>query len=85
MVAKTEKINARIEPDLKIEVEEILKSLGMTTTEAITVFFKQILMNKGIPFGVKIPNHATRKVLRDAQKRKGLIKTSLKELRKEYE
>ena len=84
MVAKTEKINARIEPELKLGVENILKKIGMTTTEAITVFFRQILMNKGIPFDIKIPNRETKKILREIQERKGLVKTNLDTLKKEY-
>jgi len=85
MSIKTEKINARIEPDLKLEVEAILKKLGISTTEAVTMFFRQIVMNKGIPFDVRIPNRKTRKVLKEVTKRKGLIKTSLDDLREEYQ
>jgi DNA-damage-inducible protein J len=84
MAAKTEKINARIEPDLKADVEKILKKIGMTTTEAITVFFRQISMNKGIPFDIKVPNRETRKILKEIQKRKGLVKTSVDGLRKKF-
>ena len=85
MITKTEKINARVAPDLKIEVEAILKKLGMSTTEAVTMFFRQIVMNKGIPFDVRIPNSKTQKVLKDVRERKGLVKTSVSDLRREFE
>jgi DNA-damage-inducible protein J len=85
MITKTEKLQARIAPDLKVEVEAILKKLGMSTTEAVTMFFRQIVMNKGMPFDVRIPNSETQKILKDIRVRKGLTKTSMVELRKEFE
>jgi addiction module RelB/DinJ family antitoxin len=37
-MARTAMINARTERELKNEVEEILESLGLSTTEAINIF-----------------------------------------------
>jgi len=54
-MAKTAMINARTEIELKTEVEEILKTLGMSTTEAINIFFKQVKMRAGLPFPSKSP------------------------------
>ena len=64
---KTAAINARIAPDLKNEVESILSRLGVTTTQAITMYFEQIRMNKGLPFAVKIPNEETLQAMREAE------------------
>lgn len=58
-MAKTAMIRARTEPDLKEEVERILNKLGMTSTEAINLFYKQVKLRKGLPFDVKIPNKTT--------------------------
>lgn len=85
MIGKTEKINARIEPSLKFEVEAILKKLGISYTEALTIFFKQIVLRNGLPFEVVIPNKKTRKVLTGIRKGKGLVKTNLEELRRDYQ
>ncbi len=57
---KTTSVQARIEPKLKREVERILSTLGLTTTQAITLFFKQMELRKGLPFPVEIPNEITR-------------------------
>jgi len=65
---KSEMIRARVEPGLKKEAEAVLGKLGMTPTEAITVFYRQIALNRGLPFSVRIPNAATRKALRDAER-----------------
>ena len=65
---KSSMIRARIEPDLKYRVEKILQKIGLNTTQAITIFYKRILMNKGMPFEVKIPNATTRKVFEETDK-----------------
>ncbi len=52
-------IRARVEPELKAEVEEIFHELGLTTTEAIALFYHQVKTRKGIPFDVSIPNKTT--------------------------
>jgi len=49
-------IHARMEPELKQTVEGIFKELGMTTTEAVTLFYKQVKMRHGLPFSVEVPN-----------------------------
>lgn len=70
--AKTEFIRARIEPDLKHKVEAILEKIGLNQTEAIRLFYSQIVLNEGLPFDVKIPNRETRKAIRDTEKGIGL-------------
>jgi DNA-damage-inducible protein J len=58
---KTSTIRARVEPGLKNDVEKLLHRLGVTTTEAITMFYSQIRLRKGLPFPVEIPNATTRR------------------------
>ena len=65
-------IRARVEPALKHEAEAVLDRLGMTPTEAITLFYKQVTLYRGLPFPVRIPNAATRKALRDVRSRKNI-------------
>jgi DNA-damage-inducible protein J len=43
-MAKSEIIRARVEPALKHEAEAVLGKLGMTPTEAITLFYKQVTL-----------------------------------------
>jgi len=61
-------INARIESDLKHDVEDILKRLGLSATQAIGMFYQQVKYHNGIPFEVKIPNNETQKVIEEARK-----------------
>lgn len=72
-MARTAMINARTERELKKEVEGILKNLGMSTTEAINIFFRQVKLRRGLPFPVEIPNDATLKVFKDSEEGKGLV------------
>lgn len=73
-MARTAMIYARTEVELKAEVDGILKALGMSTTEAINIFFKQVKMRRGLPFPVEIPNDETLETLRGSETGKGLVK-----------
>ncbi|MBI3419373.1 MAG: type II toxin-antitoxin system RelB/DinJ family antitoxin [Proteobacteria bacterium] len=73
-MSKTDIINARIEPRLKRSAETIFRSLGMTTTDAISMFLSQVVLNRGIPFPVKIPNKITRQAMKDLKTGKGVKK-----------
>ena len=81
-MAKTEMIRARVEPELKREAEELFSSLGLSTTEAITLFYKQVTLHQGLPFQVRIPNSETVEALEQARDRRGLTEyDSLEELK----
>jgi len=69
---KSAMIRARVEPDLKEEVESIFKELGLTTTEAINIFYHQVRVKKGIPFELSIPNEITLKTTRKTDKEEEL-------------
>ena len=57
-MAKSANLYARIEPDLKEQAETILAALGIPASNAITMFYKQIVLQKGLPFDVKLPANA---------------------------
>jgi DNA-damage-inducible protein J len=54
-----------MEPDLKNKVECIFQKLGLTTTQALTLFYRQVELRNGLPFDVAIPNETTRRTLAD--------------------
>lgn len=54
-MAKTSSMHIRVKPEVKAEVEAILENLGMTTTEAINIYLRQIILHSGIPFEIKTP------------------------------
>ena len=54
-MAKSANLYARIEPDVKEQAESILTALGIPASNAINMFYKQIIMHKGLPFAVRLP------------------------------
>ena len=58
---KSAMIRARVDPQLKDEVEDLFAQLGLSTTEAITLFYRQVKLNRGLPFDVRIPNAVTQR------------------------
>jgi len=88
-MSKSAMIQARINPDLKSEVETILQEIGLSTSEAITLFFKRVKMERGIPFEVKIPNAETRKAIEELEAGRGekfdTIEEMIESLKKDVE
>lgn len=66
MTTKTSFIRARMEPNLKYNVEAILEKIGLNQTEAIRLYYKQIELCNGLPFKVEIPNRETMKAIKDS-------------------
>jgi DNA-damage-inducible protein J len=53
-------INARVDRDLKAKAERVLRRVGVSTTDVVTMLLHQIVLRKGVPFDVRIPNEETR-------------------------
>jgi len=73
-MSKTATIRARIEPELKADVETLFKKIGLSTTEAINLFYRQVKLRNGLPFNVVIPNKTTEKVFKDTDVHRNLIR-----------
>ena len=73
-MAKEATVRARIDSGLKAEVEDLFEALGLSTTEAITLFYHQVKLRKGLPFEVAVPNDVTRKVLEKTDKGENLVR-----------
>jgi DNA-damage-inducible protein J len=72
VMGKSETIRARVEPALKRDAEAILKKIGLTSSEAITLFLTQVRLTKGLPFPLRVPNKQTRQAIKDAHEGKNL-------------
>ena len=82
-MAKTAMIRARTEKSLKQEVDGILGKLGLTCSEAINLFFKQITLRKGIPFEVAVPNKTTLKAIKESESNKAISAKNINDLFKQ--
>ena len=71
-MAKSGMIRARVEQELKRQAEELFSELGLSATEAITLFYKQVTVHRGLPFDVRMPNVETLEALRQARDGHGL-------------
>lgn len=57
-MARTANVFARVEPELKKQAESILDQLGIPMSNAVGMFLRQIVLQKGIPFEMKLPKTA---------------------------
>ena len=73
-MSKTSTVRARIEPRLKEDVEKLFKKIGISTTEAINLFYRQVKLRNGLPFNVVIPNKTTERVFKDTDAKRNLIR-----------
>jgi DNA-damage-inducible protein J len=67
---KQARVEARVESSLKERVCAILSKLDISESDAIRLYYRQIAINKGIPFELKVPNKETVKALDEVKKAK---------------
>jgi len=80
---KTRMIHARVDPKLKASAQRVLSRIGISTTEAIRLFLKQVELHQGLPFAVAIPNAETVAAMAEANNPAALNRyKSFRELRK---
>ena len=75
-MAKTETIHARIEPALKANAEGILHKIGLSMTDAIRMFLRQVEYHRGLPFEARIPNKETIEAMEELARGEGTRMTS---------
>ena len=75
--------NVYLDTAMKKKAQEIFKQYGMGLSDAFNIFLSQSVMEKGIPFQIKIPNEETVQVIQDAREGENMTKISLDDLKKE--
>lgn len=73
-MAKTETVRARIEPQLKSQAEDILRQLGLTATQAITLFYRQLVLQRRLPLELALPNAITLKTFQETDREEELVR-----------
>ena len=66
-MAKSAVVKARIEPALKQQGDQILQALGLNATTAITLFYTEMVRQRGLPLALKVPNDSTLAAFDEAQ------------------
>ena len=54
-MARTSSVYARVEPEIKEQAESVLDQLGIPMSNAVSMFLRQIVLQQGIPFEMKLP------------------------------
>jgi DNA-damage-inducible protein J len=72
-MSKTTTVRARIEPELKDRAESVFHRLGLSATQAITIFYRQVELRGGLPFDVAIPTATTRRTLESTDAGRDLV------------
>ena len=67
MSIKNGRIQARISPDLKEAAELIFNQIGISSGEAIRMFYAQVKLHGGLPFDVRVPNVATLEAMEELE------------------
>ncbi|QOG11297.1 type II toxin-antitoxin system RelB/DinJ family antitoxin [Arcobacter sp. FWKO B] len=85
MTALSQKVrtNVYLDATTKEKAQEIFKMYGLGLSEAFNIFLTQSVLEKGIPFEIKIPNKTTVKAIKDARSGHNMESVTLKDLTNE--
>ena len=75
-MAKEATARARIDADLKEAAEGILAECGLNPSQGINLFYRQVVLHRGLPFDVRIPNAESRQAIRETETGEGLVRFS---------
>lgn len=75
--------NVYLDATTKEKAQEIFKQYGLGLSEAFNIFLTQSVLQRGIPFEIKIPNDETLDAIKDARAKKNMSKVSLEDLKKD--
>jgi len=65
-------VNVRVSKKVKTNAEKVLSELGLSMSEAVNIYLRQIALRGGIPFDLRLPNRKTVRAMRDVQQKRNL-------------
>jgi len=74
--------NVYLDANIKKKAQDIFSHYGIGLSDAFNIFLAQSVLEKGIPFELKIPNHETQNVIKEARRDKNMTIVSLEELKR---
>jgi DNA-damage-inducible protein J len=63
----TAEVRTRISPLLKTQATAVLADCGLNVSDAARLFLRQVVIQRGLPFSVKVPNATTRAALEESR------------------
>jgi len=73
-------VRARVDSRVKEEAEHVFSEIGLSTSQAINIFLKGVIRERGIPFELKIPNDETLQAMKEAEMGINMEETTLEEM-----
>lgn len=83
MVAHKVRTNVYLDSAMKEQAKSIFKKYGVSLSDAINMFLTQSVMERGLPFELKLPNDETIKAIEDARNGVNADTLTLEELESE--
>ena len=82
MLAVRETTSIKLNKQTKEEAKKVFAQLGLSMGDAVNMFLTQVVLNKGIPFEIKLPNDETVSVMNDILEGKNIDKFNISELKR---
>jgi DNA-damage-inducible protein J len=67
LALKTTDVRSRVEPELKEEATDVLAQCGLTLSDGIRLFLRQVVTVRGLPFDIKVPNAEAVAAIKEAR------------------
>lgn len=80
---KTASARALIDPEVKRQAESILKEIGLSVSNSVELFYRQVVAQRGLPFELQVPNEKTMKAIRNSRSGQGKRFSTTEELFKD--
>jgi len=77
------KTDVYLDSDIASKAKEIFKEYGVSLSDAINMFLTQSVLEKGLPFEMKVPNSETVQAIKDARENKESEIITFEQLEKE--
>ena len=86
-MASTSMMHNRVDDDLKARATEALAAVGLSTSEAVRLFLRRVVIEGGLPLSLKVPNAETQAAMERARalKPEDLAYTNLREMIRDVE
>jgi len=75
--------NVYLDADIKAKAQEIFKQYGIGLSDAFNMFLSQSVLERGIPFEIKIPNQETIEAIEDARKSRNMEAVSFEKMQED--
>lgn len=85
ILSQKSRTNVYLDTATKEKAQEIFKTYGLGLSEAFNIFLSQSVIERGIPFQIKIPNDETLQALKDARNSKNMESVTFEQLKDEMD